>query len=1064
MKKIISTILIMVIILNSLMTLVIANTSVLADKIELGHNQSRGYYIYGNFIHSEIKQSNIILKSSDNQIIKDVYINKIGDMLYYFDRYITGLDLSKEYMIQINPGTNFEEYLWFGNKVLGVMDGYKIILDGTILRFEENKYSGDVFIELNEVSLNTSGSRQYISGNITYKEFLNGEELEVNKLPKIALKSIDGEIKKDAYVAKVEKNKYYFDRFLEGLDYSKQYIMEVECGNDNNQSQIKKWNINFGTRTLGEYNSKYIITTYQDKISFNKIPYNPQKIANLKELNMATNKYGTYIYGKIEYKEIVNGKVVNLTENPIIELKSTDLEVESEAYVAKTGVNEYYFDRYIDKLDKTKLYNLSVISREADNDPIIDLDLGNRKLGVFEKYKVTLENKILKIQEDRYHGDVQGTLEQIDISNYNNRDYIHGIISYKEIENGIEVEVEKNPRMTLKTSDGRIVEGAYIRKEENNDYYFDIYIDALDHSQTYLFEIESGDIRNESLNKVAILDFNNRELSYRGKDHIVNIDKQNKLSIQNNSGKMIEANIKSFSLQKNADNYSYITGQIDYRQIINGIYYDSNVNPVIVLRSTDGEISRELYVAKTGSYTYYFDRYIDGLDTNKEYILEIKSEDSKNGDIIKFNNYYTDSNYKYTIWNYTDEFFKLDSQSYIGDINTNIIEFRLNSNSNGIYVYGDFYYTEIVDGMNRVMDINPKAEIVSTDGTIRRKMYVKSNGNGEYYFDAYLNGLNISKEYVIKITSLDKRNISENTTKNLNLPDKYLGLYYEYKVNCANNNIKFTEIKYTKLETGLYGQSGLMIKGDPRGSYLRYYKIGNGPNVFFGTFSVHAFEDFWNFDGIELTRIAEDFVNKLHLSDDEEIAKKWTIYIFPQVNPDGAGYGWTNNGPGRQTVYSWAPGNAGIDMNRCWQTGTYAEMTGRNYNGTQPFQAFEAGYLRDFMVQHKSVNGQTVVVDLHGWTTQLIGDEGIGLNYYGKQFYNSDSEARSRYTSSYGRGYMINWCRTGLASNGKNARTALIELPAYYGGKKISNHQDVVNAKYSEKYYNATYNLLKGLL
>lgn len=116
MKKIISTILIMVIILNSLMTLVIANTSVLADKIELGHNQSRGYYIYGNFIHSEIKQSNIILKSSDNQIIKDVYINKIGDMLYYFDRYITGLDLSKEYMIQINPGTNFEEYLWFGNK------------------------------------------------------------------------------------------------------------------------------------------------------------------------------------------------------------------------------------------------------------------------------------------------------------------------------------------------------------------------------------------------------------------------------------------------------------------------------------------------------------------------------------------------------------------------------------------------------------------------------------------------------------------------------------------------------------------------------------------------------------------------------------------------------------------------------------------------------------------------------------------------------------------------------------------------------------------------------------
>ena len=113
------------------------------------------------------------------------------------------------------------------------------------------------------------------------------------------------------------------------------------------------------------------------------------------------------------------------------------------------------------------------------------------------------------------------------------------------------------------------------------------------------------------------------------------------------------------------------------------------------------------------------------------------------------------------------------------------------------------------------------------------------------------------------------------------------------------------------------------------------------------------------------------------------------------------------------------------------------------------------------MLENKSKYGQTIVIDLHGWTTQLIGDKSICLNYFGPQFYGSYSNSLSKYTSSYGSGYMINWARNNLGNlNGVAARSALIELPS----AGIYNHNSVVNAGYSQKYYNAIVNMLKGIL
>lgn len=251
--------------------------------------------------------------------------------------------------------------------------------------------------------------------------------------------------------------------------------------------------------------------------------------------------------------------------------------------------------------------------------------------------------------------------------------------------------------------------------------------------------------------------------------------------------------------------------------------------------------------------------------------------------------------------------------------------------------------------------------------------------------------------------------------------------------------------KFTYQE-GTYGKSGMKVHREAEGDYLKYYRIGDGPNVMFAVFSVHGFEDGWHKDGQELSYIAEQF--KSHLLQNQmnyqDVLNNWTIYIFPCANTDGQYYGWDNNGSGRTTLYSAAPGNKGIDMNRCWSVGYSRSTSNREYNGTEPFQAYEARYLRDFMLSRKSTSGRTIVIDLHGWLNETIGDSGLG-SHYRTQY------GMGTHISSYGGGYLINWARS-LS----NTRSALIELPP------VSNHNQVVSRDYAGKYIRATISMLRS--
>lgn len=310
-----------------------------------------------------------------------------------------------------------------------------------------------------------------------------------------------------------------------------------------------------------------------------------------------------------------------------------------------------------------------------------------------------------------------------------------------------------------------------------------------------------------------------------------------------------------------------------------------------------------------------------------------------------------------------------------------------------------------------------------------QKWIIKECGNGYYNIISKANGL------VIDIVNAENKNGQNVQTYKLNNSDA--------------QKFKFVTGFRKFYEEGSYGKSGLAVKGDWRGTDLKYYKIGKGNEVLFSTFSIHGFEDSYNNDGAELTYIANEFRNYLQYNIPEDIVNNWTIYIFPNLNPDGQKYGWTNNGPGRTTLYSDAPQNKGIDMNRNWSTSGESYITykdNRNYNGTSGFQAYEARYLRDFLLKHQG--NKNILIDIHGWLNETIGDYGIS-SYYRRQFEISNGN----HIYSYGRGYLDNWARMSLY----NARATLIELP------EIKSHHETVNRNYAQKFINATMQLLKEI-
>ena len=629
-------------------------------------------------------------------------------------------------------------------------------------------------------------------------------------------------------------------------------------------------------------------------------------------------------------------------------------------------------------------------------------------------------------------------------------------------------------------------------------------------------EVKTTDVENAEVNNT--LEYNNNDSlvydNYIANDVIENsIEEKNKdkeksineediknTLIQNNPGDIKDRKTKTLSTIDTIDNGTYIIESAINSNYVLDIENNSQQSGANLRLYHNFEKKNQIFNIKKDENGYYT---IISVNSNK--VLDVANA-CKNAGTNVWQCWQNDSDaQKWTIKDAGDGYYYfiskcndlyLDVSNGIAANGTNIQvcygnnskaqKFKLKEFSNinfediienGIY--------EIETGVNKNKCLEVTNASKSSGGNVHiygktrvycQKVFVEYNEDGYYtlmflHSGKFLDVANAGKEAGTNVwqcwkngSDAQKWTIKDVGDGYYNLISKCNGLYLDVAngatADCTNiqvcygNNSKaqMFKLKETQMgiEIGSYGKSGLKYQGNVNGTELKYYRFGLGPNVFFATFAIHGWEDCFNYDGQELTKIANAFKDKLVSINDVKLANKWTIFIFPSLNPDGEYFGWTHNGPGRTTLYSDAPEHKGIDLNRTWSIDWVKYTTDRNYTGTEPFQAYESRCLRDFLLSHKSSTGQTVLVDLHGWLNETMGDDEIG-GYYQSQL------GMSKHISAYGRGYLINWARANLGSNGKTARSVLIELP------EANSSQDVNNLELSDKYINATINMLRNI-
>lgn len=252
---------------------------------------------------------------------------------------------------------------------------------------------------------------------------------------------------------------------------------------------------------------------------------------------------------------------------------------------------------------------------------------------------------------------------------------------------------------------------------------------------------------------------------------------------------------------------------------------------------------------------------------------------------------------------------------------------------------------------------------------------------------------------------------------NFNVKTRVSENYYNFDIEGAQ--------KYT------YGTSG-------NGRPLYYYKIGNGDKVLLLNYGIHGYEDAWNRDGEELTKLAKNLIERVTKDNTSNGLNGWTVIVVPTSNPDGVLDGWTNNGPGRAQV------SQKIDLNRSFPTFFKPQYSSRYYTGSTPLAAPEAKALASLVDQYSASSSHMALVDVHGWLNQTIGDPSLG------QAFDTSFGISNKLMSTSANGYLISYAHS------KGALATLLELPM------PSSQSSIENNGYANKIYNGVKSIINN--
>lgn len=387
-----------------------------------------------------------------------------------------------------------------------------------------------------------------------------------------------------------------------------------------------------------------------------------------------------------------------------------------------------------------------------------------------------------------YEGNINSELKSFSLSqNAEGKYYLQGEIVVVEWVNGVSTVPSEKPIMYFESTDGQEKIDVYVTPTGTNTYYFDRFIDGLTPGRQYVFKVESGSNKNISTMKSMTLLLSNSSLTSSAKLGCIGsqmlsyyTDSTGELVVKAEEYRYsgnINSELKSFTLNKNEQGAAYLSGEIVVVEWVEGVSTVPVETPIMKFKSASGD-EIPVFVTSTGTNTYYFDRFIEGLSADTEYYFEISSGSSYNISTNKTMRVNLDTSPDmasnavlgdlggnmliYERNNAGEMIIRCKSREYSGDINS-----QLNSiggkNVNGTdYISGEIIIVEWVDGQSTVPSALPQMRIVSADGAENMEVFVTPTGTNTYYFDRSFGYLRPGVEYRLIVESGSSWNQSDN--------------------------------------------------------------------------------------------------------------------------------------------------------------------------------------------------------------------------------------------------------------------------------------------------------------
>ena len=426
--------------------------------------------------------------------------------------------------------------------------------------------------------------------------------------------------------------------------------------------------------------------------------------------------------------------------------------------------------------DREKYLNDSMLSKMAEADA-----------------KAIIENK--ELFRRQYYGNINTDLKTMEIgTEANGRSYITGEILIAEWINGVACVPKDLPEMTIKATDGSIINGVNLIHNGGLSYSYYRIIDNLELDKEYYLEATLTTSKNLSTSKTQIV---------RLADNTVGKYKNTELKTKNNkiyfsTGGYVGAintDLKEIKLSKNETGNYYLKGNLLIAEWIDGIANVPKTLPKLTLKSTDGISNIPMNITHLEGLNYNYDVCIDKIDRAKQYYIEaeLTSEDNKG------------TNKSQRVILPEEELGTMEEKTikaennlikpiYIGAVNTDLKTINLAQNEIGRnYITGEILIVEWIEGVAYEPSELPEMIIKATDGSYSTGMHVVHNGGVSYTYDRIIDNLDITKQYEIEVRLTGENNKSTNKIQIAKLQNKEIGTYGTVKLVAEDNKLKMTD-------------------------------------------------------------------------------------------------------------------------------------------------------------------------------------------------------------------------------------------------------------------------------